>query len=114
LKGDDIILKVYTSRINYKGDGRLDITVKSGSKLFAPTWGMVWGIKNKTMTEEEYTKRYINLMRNSYTDHYDEWQELLNKEKVVLCCYCKKGDFCHRYILADILVKLGAEYCGEI
>jgi uncharacterized protein YeaO (DUF488 family) len=75
---------------------------------------MVWGHKNKTLSEEDYTRQYIQMMKRSYREHKDEWQELLNRDRVVLCCYCKANDFCHRYILADILVKLGAEYCGEI
>ena len=108
------MLKIYTSQYRYSGENRLDITVKSGNKLFAPTWDIVGKVKKGLMTEEEYTKEYYKLMRNSYKNNRSKWDELLNQNEVVLVCFCRKGSFCHRYILADMLVKLGAEYKGEI
>jgi uncharacterized protein YeaO (DUF488 family) len=53
-------------------------------------------------------------MRLSYKENRKRWDELLNQDEVVLVCFCKAGDFCHRVLLAEILVKLGAEYKGEI
>jgi uncharacterized protein YeaO (DUF488 family) len=107
------VLKVYTARISYRGEDRLDITVKSGDKLFAPTWNLVMGYKNGTITEEHYTEGYLALMRLSYKRNREQWQALLARDSVTLCCYCKRGDFCHRVILAKILEKLGAQYMGE-
>lgn len=108
------MLKIYTSQYRYSGKNRLDITVKSGDKTFAPIWDMVSKYKKGLITEEEYTKEYYKLMRNSYKNHKDKWDQLLDQDEVVLVCFCKKGSFCHRYLLAEILVKLGAEYRGEI
>ena len=109
------MLKVYTSTIwGYHGPNKLDITVKSGVKIFAPTWDMVLGYKNGTITKEEYIEKYMQMMRESYKRYKRAWTTLLNGDRVVLCCYCKPGDFCHRLLLAEILEKLGAEYCGEI
>ena len=48
------MLKIYTSNIRYKGDDRLDITVKSGVQAFAPQWGMVFSIKKGKITEKQY------------------------------------------------------------
>ena len=48
------------------------------------------------------------------------WLGLAEKEVLVLGCYCPGGAFCHRRILADILVKLftsrglTVSYRGEI
>lgn len=107
-------LKVYTSQYSYRGEDRLDTTVKTSDKIFAPTWDMVMRHKNGSISDEEYTKKYYNLMRQSYIKHKNKWDELLSKEKVTLVCFCKAGKFCHRLILKDMLVKLGAEYRGEV
>lgn len=107
-------MKVFTSQYKYKGKNRFDITVKSGDKTFAPTWEMVMNYKSGKISEEEYTEQYYERMRQSYQNNRKRWDWLLDKEEIVLVCFCKKGDFCHRLLLADILVKLGAEYEGEI
>jgi len=107
-------LQVYTSTIRYSGSDKLDVSVKSGSIVFSPTWQMVLDHKTGVLSDEHYTDMYYNLMRISYKDNPDAWELLLFKGRVVLCCYCKPGDFCHRRLLADILVKLGAQYGGEI
>lgn len=108
------MLKVFTSRISYRGEARWDITVKTGSKLFAPSWKIVMAYKNGKITEQEYAAAYYEMMEASYKNHPSEWAALLAKEKIVLCCYCPAGAFCHRLLLAKILVKLGAKYEGEI
>lgn len=107
-------LKVYTSQIRYRGSDRLDTTVKTGDITYAPTWDMVWGHKQNTLSDEEYKKKYVAMMKESYNKNNATWQELLSRERVTLLCYCRKGKFCHRLILAKILVMLGASYEGEI
>lgn len=107
-------LKVYTSQYSYRGEDRLDTTVKTSDGLFAPTWDIVMGIKNKKITEEEYRKQYLQLLRKSYTTKKEQWKEILAKESVTFVCFCKKGDFCHRLILAEIFQRLGAKYIGEV
>jgi hypothetical protein len=43
------------------------------------------------------------------------WDNLLSRQRVVLCCYCSDAEHCHRTILRrDILTRLGAEDCGEM
>ena len=104
-------MKVWTGRIGQHGG--LDITVKSGNKAFAPTWDMVMGHKRGTVSDAEYVERYYALMRRSYREHRAAWDELLSQDEATLLCYCAKGKFCHRTLLAEILVKLGATYEGE-
>lgn len=108
------MVKVYTAQYSYSGKDRLDITVKSGDKTFAPTWKMVMDFKSGRITQEEYTKLYYELMRQSYQSNRQRWDEVLAMNRVVLVCFCHEGVFCHRLLLARILQKLGAEYCGEI
>lgn len=63
---------------------------------------------------EWYAMLYREEMRESYRAHRRAWEELLHREHVVLLCYCGRAQFCHRSVLAEILVKLGASYEGEI
>ena len=110
-------MKVFTaqmSKINRSNPEHMDITVKSGIKMFAPTWDMVMGYKDGRISEEEYTEMYYNLMRQSYRTNREEWDKELSREKLVLFCYCKAGEFCHRLLLKDIFMKLGAEDGGEL
>ena len=113
-------LKIWTAQM-HKTKGKdwpvLDITVKSKDpfgKYFAPTWGIVMDIKNGKINEEEYTIQYHQQMLNSYEKHRDKWEELLERNAVVLMCFCKAGQFCHRHLLTEYLIKLGATYEGEI
>jgi hypothetical protein len=92
----------------------LDVTIGSGDKVFAPNWDMVRGVKGGTLSEEEYSVMYTNLMRNSYRVNRARWDRILALEEIVLGCYCKVGDFCHRHLLAYMLVKCGAVYKGEV
>ncbi len=101
-----------------------DITIKSGLLIFAPTWDMVLGSKGrngaKPLTKEQYTSLYLSLMRKSFTEHKEEWIEFLSQEEVAIACYCKAGEFCHRYILAEVFKRLCLrleipfKYLGEL
>lgn len=107
-------VELYTAQIRYSGDDRLDITVKSGDGVFAPTWDMVMGHKNHFISDDEYKKKHIELMRMSRKNNPLRWQEIMNKEKIVLTCYCSAGKFCHRILLAKMLEMIGATYKGEL
>lgn len=108
------MLEVYTSQYRYNGPDRLDITVKSGKKAFAPSWEIVMGVKNGTMTQQQYIVKYNEMMNKSMANNSKIWQELLSRNRVVLVCFCPKGAFCHRVLLAKILEMRGAKYLGEI
>lgn len=112
------MLHVYTSTIygvkKLKLDSTfnvMDITVKSGNKIFAPSWDIVMDWKNGLINQATYTKEYIRLMRISFKEHKKEWLDVLKQDKIILCCYCHNGDFCHRYILVDLFIKT-AKYYG--
>ncbi len=108
------MLKVSTAQFKYNGFDRLDITFKTGDPTFAPTKQIVYGYKYHGLSDEEYTRRYIHQMEISYNNNRYRWEQLLSQDNVVLVCYCQAHEFCHRIILAKLLVQLGAEYCGEI
>jgi hypothetical protein len=110
-------LTLHTARITYSGSGRLDVTRKAGS-IFAPSWPLVMAGKAKGWAF--YVPRYEAEMRRSYQRHKAEWLALLERERLVLCCYCARPEHCHRTLLAQMLVKVGqaqgikVNFAGEL
>lgn len=97
----------------------VDTTVKTGLHAFAPTWDMVLGVKSKNLSEEHYRALYIDLLRQSWKVNRLEWENILNLEEFALGCYCKPGEFCHRHILKEAIIKIYEQRnievidCGE-
>lgn len=84
-----------------------DSTVKSGDKRLAPTWEMVMGHKNGMITNDEYEERYRKLMRESQLKHPEFWDSLLEQKVLCIACFCSAYTFCHRHILASLLIEYG-------
>ncbi len=60
-------------------------------------------VKNKQITEEEYTIEYNKYLSNfNAKTVYDKLCNLVNGEPVLLC-YEKSGEFCHRHLVAKWL-----------
>ena len=53
-------------------------------------------------------------MLNSYRRDQKAWHDLLGRGTVTLLCYCRAGENCHRYLLADLLIKLGEKTGVEV
>ena len=125
--------KIYTAQYRIKDNDRLDITYLGKDKIgkiFAPDKDEVWKYRMDIVqarnqdeilkAEKEYTLSYLEKMRTSYHDMKYLWKEVLQRDRLVLVCFCKAGDFCHRVILAGIMEKaarqfgMEAEYLGEI
>lgn len=87
-----------------KGYVPIDITVKSAEGFWrdaAPSWDMVMGYKNGTLSAEAYTGLYIPIMKKFFArNRYQIIDFLRNNNKIALACYCRQGDFCHRELLA--------------
>lgn len=104
--------EIYTVQINNARAAAMeevpmvDITVKSGLAAFAPTWDMVWDHKTRRISNDDYTERYLEMMRESQVQWPEVWQQLMQMEKVALGCYCRPGDFCHRHLLKNELMRL--------
>lgn len=99
----------------------MDTTVKSGYSLFAPTWDMVLGHKAGTLSDEEYSALYRNLLLGSWKKDRQKWLDFLNDDdQYALACYCPAGKFCHRHLLVKFLQQLCKqldipfEYYGEL
>lgn len=62
-----------------------------------------------------YVDGYLAEMRVSYTQCRPAWDNLIQRERVVLVCYCTDAEHCHRYLLRTrILPALGAVDVGEL
>lgn len=91
-----------------------DITAGSGIKEFAPSWDLVRGVKEGSITWEEYQAAYLDQLRHSYINNRSLWEEMIANDIFAIGCYCRPITHCHRFILADVLQKLGGEYLGEL
>lgn len=111
---------IYTAQYRYAGQDRLDITVKGNcpaGKEFAPTWPMVMGVKNGSMTEAEYTEQYFSLLIGRYKADSETTINLVNMvsdRDLTVVCFCPNGSFCHRYLLVRYLShNWDVQYGGE-
>jgi len=106
-------LAVYTAIIGYPGEGRLDISLKTGDKAFAPSRDIARQVR-EGLDWKGYVEAYTQHMRLSYKSNRSIWDLVLASPRVVLCCYCPDPNRCHRTLLAKIFVRLGAKSHGEI
>lgn len=103
---------IYTARYNYAGADRVDITIKGQDpdwKEFAPTWDMVIGVKNGSMSEQTYVDLYHPTLnhRSIIGDvSVTTWDKLLNMETATFVCFCAEGAFCHRNILTNYMLHV--------
>ena len=117
---------LYTAQFRYSGPYRLDITVKSAvgwGAVFAPTWEMVRAYKRRNLNpqdfDNEYASQYYALLISRYSTNEWAFKMLHDKavtESVTVVCFCRKGNFCHRYLLCDFMrhnwgTPLGGERC---
>lgn len=98
-----------------------DTSIKTGKSEFMPTWDMVMGHKQGTISDEQYTEMYYDLMRQRYRANRQRWLAFLrNNPTLAIGCFCTPGKFCHRLLLKDIFQKICErnnipfEYAGEI
>lgn len=67
--------------------------------MVAPFPSLIGGYKQGRIKPDEYVGIYLNQLRQldvlAFANHYDG---------AILLCYEKVGDFCHRHILAHLLM----------
>lgn len=114
--------RVYTSRVTYPGEDGLRVTRYHGHRdglPFAPSEAILLPalVARKAGRLDAhwptYAAAYVAEMRASYKANPRAWAALLAREEVTLLCFCDSPRLCHRYLLADLLTKCGATYCGE-
>lgn len=104
----------YAKLKKYKEDGLYPIAISgrvpdffSGDRYkdFAPRFRMFQKWKNKEISDLQYTTEYRQWLDSLDKEEIREELKDVLKEynDIVLLCYEKPGDFCHRHILADWL-----------
>lgn len=118
-------LLVYTSQYRYSGDDRLDVTTKSTDPIgivFAPSRSLLAEFlpqkqaakaKGGSWPWDDYQKFYLEEMRTSYRRNTPKWEQLLQRKRVTLVCFCSDQQ-CHRVVLAQILAQCGAINMNEV
>lgn len=130
-------LQVFTAQMRYRGPDRFDVTRKSGGaagRVFAPSWDLLrpaldarklasrlreLGKDAEAELAEKrawatYVPGFLREMAESRALYQRAWMELLERERVVLVCYCAPRELCHRGLLVPMLVELGAIDGGEL
>lgn len=77
-------------------------------RKFAPSWDIFSKWKNGEIDNFQYTERFNKEILGRLNK--EEVKQFLNsfKTDIILLCYEKSGDFCHRHIVADwIETELG-------
>ena len=76
-------------------------------KVFAPSEELLRKIKSGEIDETEYEKIYRKEMErfdfNLVWEGLEQISEINGKKDLVLLCYEKSGDFCHRHIFASLM-----------
>jgi uncharacterized protein YeaO (DUF488 family) len=118
-----VSLVLYTARLSYDGDDRLDVSRYGNHEVgavFAPSLELLYAFRvlhraGRATREAfgRYAERYHDEMRTSYVTHRAIWDEVLARPEVTACCYCENPSSCHRLLLAGFFTKLGARYEGE-
>lgn len=107
-------MKLYTS--NYARNGKhmdaVAISIRApwwyNRKQYpalAPTWDMVLGVKNGTMTTEEYTVEFNKIL--SKLDPQAVANEL--GDGAIMLCYESPNAFCHRHLVAEWMRGAGID-----
>ena len=88
----------------------IDTTVKSAQGPFralAPTWDMVMGYKNKTLSEAGYRTQYSVILQRVSAK---VWDTLADHAELLLLCYCRDdASFCHTHLIISHLVQCWPE-----
>lgn len=85
-------------------------------RTVAPDWDTILKpYKDGVIGDAEYTRRYLQQL-NSHRDRIIvEARSYMNSPgDVVLLCWCRKGNFCHRRLLADWLKNNGFDEIKEL
>lgn len=91
----------------------IDVTVKSATsaRSLAPTWDMVLQYKNGTLSEQQYTKKYQEILKKSLEQQRAKWLSTIkNYNHLVFLCYCPTGQFCHRLLVAKAFYQLAQRH----
>lgn len=119
----DIWTGYYAQMKKYKQLGLVPVSIAYKTPLWydgetcfelAPPRMLLIKYKDKVITQEEYIKEYEEFLKNRVN-----WTNVIEKlytisdnhdgKDLILCCFEKSSDFCHRHILSEYLTKRGLD-----
>lgn len=129
-------LEVYTAKMGYRGPDWLDVSLQGNMRrgdtatgghrgvgyILAPPPSLVFPFlqlrkagRETPATQAEYRERYLQHLRDRYRGAGRRaFDTVLSWPRVVLLCFCKPGEFCHRHLLAEVLVKTGERHAIDV
>lgn len=129
-------LEIYTSRMGYTGPDWLDVSLQGNLKRaeteigghrgcgfwFAPPPSLLYPYlsarrfgRETPELQAKYRAEYLEHLRNRYRGATRKAFDLvLSWPRVVLLCFCKPGEFCHRVLLAEALELTGRRHGVEV
>lgn len=104
-------ITICTAQMGIADEDSLDITIKSAGssegRALAPTWDIVRAIKEGRIDWRKYERDYTDLLRQRYKEHPLPFLRILERDRIVLKCYCGTDHAeCHRHLAVDILEKI--------
>lgn len=118
----DIWTGYFARMKNYKKVDLVPVSIAYGTPVWyegetcfelAPPRKLLIAYKKEGLSTADYTKRYNDFLKTV------NWSEVIDKlyaisEKhddrdLILCCFEKPTDFCHRHLLAEFLTKNGID-----
>lgn len=84
---------------------KVDFVARKVNDCIAPNATMLSAIKAGSITKEQYKEQYLHQLQSGVrgADFIRYICKLADGKDIVLLCYEKPSDFCHRHILADWL-----------
>jgi hypothetical protein len=73
--------------------------------FFNPTWGIVRGVKDGTISQEEYRRVYQSILNANGRRCHEFVRSLRQDRDYILLCFCREGEFCHRHTIADKIAR---------
>lgn len=68
-----------------------------------PGWDLVRAYRSGSLSQDEYGRAYIALLQERWSE-VRRWLESLDPEEdLTLLCHERDGQFCHRWIVADLV-----------
>lgn len=75
--------------------------------IFAPRKPLFDAWKSGEISNEEYVSLYKEYLSDTITPvKAEKLKEVISEKDIVMCCYEKSGDFCHRHALAEWLFDM--------
>ena len=112
-------MKIYTSyfgnlrNLDKAGIVAISIARYSPKWFYGPKYVLVSPTSymlSSQCSHEEYLRKYADILNGLNPARIVEEVTRMGRGKdVALCCYEKPGDFCHRHLLSEWLVKNGYE-----